>query len=576
MTWEPGATRLRPAYDGFMPTGAQLFAESLVNLGVDRVFTLVGDHLNEVLAEIARAGIAVIDMRHESGVTHAADAYARITRHPAIALVTGGPGHTNALTGIATAFLACSPLIAVSGSRATTLANREAFQDIDQVAMVRPVVKWAAEASAPQQIPFYLERAYAEAASGRQGPVHLTIPIDVFQAQANVSAARPVVPPDAPAADAQRVADAIDLLNKAQRPVVIAGSGTWWSGAAAELQRFIELTHLPLYTITMARGLVRDDHPLCFGYADPALNRAAKTAFAEADLFLVLGKRIDYRLAFGAPRVMSAEANVIQVDIHAQELGLNRKLGVAIHADVRKTLAGLIDAASTKTWRPLPWLSRLAEFRDTWRAKLKADSAHQSSPLHPAAVYSEIVNALPPQTLLAWDGGDFTHWGRAILPALNPGGWLRLGPLGTIGSALPNAIALKLARPDDPVVMITGDGALGFYIAEMDTAVRYNLPIVFIVGNDAGWGLERELQNAQGTLTATGATIACELRATRYDVVLQGFGGGGENVTSLEQVGPAITRGLAARKPYCVNINVRGVRSPFTEWQIEGKQRSHR
>ncbi len=546
-----------------MPTGAQLFASSLVQLGIDRVFTLVGDHLNEVLAELARVGIRVIDMRHESGVTHAADAYARMTRKPAVALVTGGPGHTNALTGIATAYLACSPLIAVSGSRAGTVANRGAFQDIDQVSMARPVVKWAAEANSPSQIAPYLARAYREAGSGRQGPVHITIPIDAFQGQA-AEARLSAETPEPPSPDPAAVQQAIGLLRAAKRPVVVAGSGVWWADAGPELQAFIEQTNLPLYTITMARGVVRDDHPLCFGYADPSLNRAARTALQETDGVLVLGKRIDYRLGLGGPRVLQPAAKVIQVDIHPQELGLNRTLAVAIHADVKKTLSAL--SAIAGNWPRLPWLRRLDQLRQEWRAALRIDG-----PMHPAAIYREILRALPDNAQISWDGGDFIHWGRAIVPALQPGGWLRLGPLGTIGAALPNAIAMKLARPDQPAVMITGDGALGFYIAEMDTAVRYKLPMVIIVGNDAGWGLERELQQAQGI-----PVVACELRRTRYDIVMQGFGGAGENVERMEDVAPAVTRALAYPGPYCININIPGVRSPFTDWQIEGKKTSGR
>src|SRR4051794_34245487 len=316
-----------------MPTGAQLFAQTLVQLGIDRVFTLVGDHLNEALAAMAIAGIEIIDMRHESGVTHAADAHARITRKPAVALVTGGPGHTNALTGIATAYLACSPVIAVSGSRSSAIADRQAFQDIDQIGMTRPVVKWAAEPPSAQQISFYLTRAYREASSGRQGPVHLTIPINTFQAEAKPAATASADKPEACGPERRDVSQAITLLRAARRPVILAGSGVWWSDAGLELQQFIELTRLPLYTITMARGVVSDKHPLCFGYADPALNRAAHKAFQEADLFLVLGKRIDYRLALGGPRLLNANAKVIQVDIHPQELGLNRRLDLPIYAD---------------------------------------------------------------------------------------------------------------------------------------------------------------------------------------------------------------------------------------------------
>src|SRR5262245_52978100 len=242
-----------------MPNGAELFVRSAAQLGLDTIFTLVGDHLNEVLAEAARAGLHIVDMRHESSVTHAADAWARIHRKPALALVTGGPGHTNSLTGIATANLAGSPLIAVSGSRARSLAERQAFQDIDQVGMARPATKWAAEVPDPFQIPFYLRRAYIEANTGRRGAVHLTIPVDVFTSEGSASVSGVESVPE------QRgdVSPVLDLLRAATKPVVIAGSGVWWSRAEAALRAFIERWRVPLYTITMARGTVPDDHPLC-------------------------------------------------------------------------------------------------------------------------------------------------------------------------------------------------------------------------------------------------------------------------------------------------------------------------
>ena len=236
-----------------MPSGAELFVRSIAELGISQIFTLVGDHLNEVLAVAAREGIRILDMRHESGVTHAADAWARMQRKPAVSLVTGGPGHTNSLTGIATANLAASPLIAVSGSRATQLGERGAFQDIDQVGMARPVVKWAAEPPSAAQIPFYLVRAYSEANTGRRGAVHLTIPVDLLTAETTGAPAIPVpAEVSAPRPDSAEIDRAIALLRSAERPVIIAGSGIWWSGAEGELQEFIETASLPLYTITLA------------------------------------------------------------------------------------------------------------------------------------------------------------------------------------------------------------------------------------------------------------------------------------------------------------------------------------
>ena len=244
------------------------------------------------------------------------------------------------------------------------------------------------------------------------------------------------------------------------------------------------------------------------GYADPALNHAVHTAFREADLFLVIGKRIDYRLAMGAARLFPSAARFIQIDIHAEELGLNRRLDLAICGDARAVLDALADAVGPKPWAPLPWLDRVRGLRREWEARL-ADVAgqgatpHEVEPLHPASFFRELRAALPGDVLYSWDGGDFAHWGRAILPAREPGGWLRLGPLGTIGSSLPNGLALQLAHPGRRVAVITGDGALGFYIAEMDSAVRHKLPIVLIVGNDAGWGLERELQSFANPGAAT-------------------------------------------------------------------------
>src|ERR1017187_680892 len=236
-----------------MPNGAELFVATAVELGIDTVFTLVGDHLNEVLAVAARSGMRVVDMRHESGVAHAADAWARIHRRPALSLVTGGPGHTNSLTGLATANLAGSPLIAVSGSRPSTMAHRQAFQDIDQVGMARPVVKWAAEVPEAGEIPRYLRQAYATANAGRRGCVHLTVPVDVFTGEARKAPAAQTPAPPRPVSvlGTGDIARAVEMLRGAERAVVIAGSGVWWSGAEDALRKFVERTSLPLYTLTM-------------------------------------------------------------------------------------------------------------------------------------------------------------------------------------------------------------------------------------------------------------------------------------------------------------------------------------
>jgi acetolactate synthase-1/2/3 large subunit len=551
-----------------MPTGAELFVESLEKLGIQEIFTLVGDHLNEVLSVAWRRGFHILDMRHESGVTHAADAFARVRRRPAVSLVTGGPGHTNSLTGVATASLVGSPLIAVSGAAALAMAGRQVFQVIDQVGMAAPVVKFAAQATQAAQIPYLLGRAWAEATAGRMGPVHLSIPVDVFSAGTEAPLPMPLPQARPECAPAMRdAARALDLLKNAERPIVIAGSGLWWADAGAELEEFLRRTQLPYYSITLARGVIRDDSPYSMGYADPALNKSVQKAFLEADVILVLGKRLDSRLALGGPRLFSPAAKFIQVDIHPQELGNTRRLELGICADLKTSLRALVELLGDTQW-PLreAWWRRLRELDAEWRSEVASLAVDSASPLNPVAFFAELKKHLP-DVLYSWDGGDFVHWGRVVLPALRSGGWLRLGPMATIGAGLPNSVGLQVANPNDRVVMITGDGSLGFYIGELDTLVRHNLPVVLVVGNDAAWGVERELQHA-----TQGTTVACDLRQTRYDLVMQGFGGEGELIERLDQVGPALARAFASGKPYLLNVLIRGLRSPFTEWAISRKK----
>ncbi len=550
-----------------MPTGADLFVSTLKHFGVTHLFTLVGDHLNELLRVADQAGLRLIDVRHESAATHMADGWGRLTRWPGVAVVTGGPGHTNSITGIATAYANCTPMVAVSGMRHSKLAERNAFQDLDQLSLVRGVTKWAGIPPDAGQLPLYLHRAFTEAISGRAGPTHLSVPFDLFSAEVANPPPLPVQPvASRPAPDARDVEGLLKLLAAAERPVVIAGSGVWWSDACGELQSFIERTSLPLYTACLARGAVSDSHPLCFGYGDPSLNRAAQTAFQEADLFLILGKRIDYRLALGGPRLLNPRAKVIQIDIHPQELGFNRRLDVAICADAKATLAQLSGAS-------LParhgWLERLRNLGCEWQQKLEQAAADDSMPLHPARFFRELTPALPEDAILCWDGGDFVHWGRAILPARRPMHWLRLGPLATIGSCLPIGLAAKIVHPAQPAIVITGDGSVGFYLAEFDTAIRHNLPVVVIVGNDGCWGIEREFQ--LGTFGGS-KTVACELRRTRYDLVMKAFGGEGEHIERVDQIRPVLDRALTSGRPYLINVDIRGVRSPFAQYQLDAKK----
>ena len=555
-----------------MPNGAELFIASLKKLGVSHIFTLVGDHLNEILRVAEREGLVIADTRHESAAVHMADGWGRITRQPGVSMVTGAPGHTNSLSGIATAHTTGSPILAMSGMSSSKMRDRYAFQDMEQLAMVQAITKYAAMPAESGQIPFHVHKAFLESLSGRNGASHLSVPVDLLTTKTENHYPLPGGPIEIrkPGPDSNEISRLIDLIDTAERPVVIAGSGTWWSGASSELQTFVEKTSMPLFTVCLARGVVSDDHPLCFGYADPTLSRAAAKAFKEADVVIVLGKKLDYRLRLGGARLFSPEAKFAQVDIHPEELGLNRRLEVGIYSDVKLALQALNDALQDRTAPDRSgWLARVNKTDEAWRQELESIAAAPSDPMHPLHLYMQMRTWVPADATLCWDGGDFVHWGRCSIPARRPMHWLRLGALAGLGACFPIGLTAQILRPNSRAIIISGDGSLGFYAAEMDTAVRLGLPVIIIVGNDGGWGIERELQ--KGTYNDE-HTVACELLRTRYDLVMKGFGGEGEHVDHPGQIQPALDRALKSDKPYLINVNIAGARSPFTQYQLAGKK----
>lgn len=551
-----------------MPSGSELFVRSLKSQGVRTLFTLVGDHLNDVLQVAAREGMRIFDTRHESAAVHMADGWSRMTRMPGVSIVTGAPGHTNSITGIATAAATAVPMLAVSGMSASQARDRNAFQDQDQLKLVQGITKYAAVPAQAAQIPFHVKRAFLEMRNGRPGAAHLSIPVDLFKQSVDAHYPIPEGPielrrPGPASGDCDRV---IDLLRRARRPAVIAGAGAYWSGAGVELREFVEAANIPLFTISLARGLVSDDHPLCFGYADATLNRGAETALRQADLVIVVGKRIDYRLRLGGAQLFHDQAQFVQIDICSEELGLNRDLEVGIAADARTTLAALTEALwDADVPDRADWLAEVQRGCDAYAAEVAALTAKPSNPMHPLHLYRALKDKMPQDAVICWDGGDFVHWGRYVLRARRPGRWMRLGALAGLGVGLPIGLAAKILRPNCPSVVITGDGSVGFYIGEFDTAVRFGLPVVIIVGNDGGWGIERELQ--QG-FYPDAPTVACELRRTRYDLVMKGFGGDGEHVTRPEQLPAAIDRAFRSEAPFVLNVDIAGAGSPFTQYQL--------
>lgn len=562
-------------------TGADRLLRRLRERGVDTAFGLCGDHVNPLFVAAPRHGLRIIDSRHEAAAVHMADGYARAGRRAGVSIVTGGPGHTNSLTGIATASAAGSPVVAISGSYEPAERGRLAFQEMDQVGIVAPLVKGARLLTDPEQIDAAVEAAFADAFSGRPGPAHLSVPLSVLSREAppGTPAASAGSPPPANDARALRpdpaaVRDLAARLRKAERPVLIAGSGAFWSAAEEALRRFAEATRTPCFTIDLARGLLSDEHPLCFGYADPVLNPAAR-AFAEADLVLLLGKRVDFRLGFGGPHVFRPEAVMAQVDIRAEEFGRNRPVQIPILADAREALDALSREARKHgdvPWPERPWVGELRRRRSDWEESWREGEASEESPLHPLRLCREARAHLTEETVIVFDGGDWPQWPRMTLRAHRPGHWVRLGALGSVGAGLPLALGAQATRPDRRVVLFIGDGGMGFHLAEIHTAVRHRLNVVIVVGNDEGWGMEREIQAA---LYGAEAVRGCELGPVRYDELARGLGAHGERVERPGDLRPALERALASGRPALVDVRLRkGSVSPLTAASIAAK-RSH-
>ena len=546
-------------------TGSHIFARALQLEGIDTVFTLAGDHVLPVLDVLSDMGTRLIDTRHEQAAVHMADAWGRITGQPGVAMYTT-PGLANAIPGMSSALYAESPLLSISGCAPLKELGRGAMQEIDQIGMASPTTKGAWMVTDARRIPQMIAQALRVAYSGRRGPVHLTIPMDVQQQEVSDDEVRldgPQVHRDSTAALAgpDQVHEAITLLQAASRPLIIAGSAAAYADSGETLRSFIETTRLPLMTEGSARGLVSDDHPNCFGFFDSGLNRAARL-LREADVVVLLGRKQDITLGYAMPPTIASDARIIQVDPSPVEIGRNRGVAVGIAGDVEAVVAQLTTEAAKFEWRELEWLQQLQaerEAQEEWLDTLAVSEV----PMHATRVHKTLQTFLRADDYLVFDGGDFCHFGRAQYPALSPRSWWYLPPLGMLGSALPTALAAKLAHPDRRVFMLTGDGGFGFNGMEFDTAVRHNLDIVAILGNDAAWGIDRQIQ-----LAVYGKPVATDLLPTRYDQVVSGLGGYGEQVETPDELPSAIKRAIESGRPALLNVTVQRAISPRAEMAI--------
>jgi acetolactate synthase I/II/III large subunit len=523
--------------------GGRIAAEWLKAQGVTHVFALCGEHVLPLLDSCEEIGIRVIGTRHEQAAVLAAEAFARVTGRPGVAVVTAGPGVTNAMTGLAVAQTCGSPVMLLAGRTSTAKRLTGTFQDVDGRAIVQAVTKWTDTAPQAERIPVFLEAAWRRMLSGRPGAVMVELPYDVQSAEAEAEI-RAIERPQPAGASPEAVAKAAQILGHAERPIGVVGTGAFWSGATDALTSFAERTQTPVATLNAARGLLPDGHEACIG----PLSEAG-LALMQADVVLLVGSKLDTSLTFGGPPLFAATPRLVQIDIEPSWVGLNVQPELGIHGDAAVALEQITDA-----WDAKP--------KDGWlqMAKQGGEQMHQTwfdlgkvegSPVPPARVPAAIVEEAGRDAILVSDGGDIHTWAVTTFPAYRPGSLLTThDSLGTIGVGVPYALGAKAAAPDRNVVLCIGDGSFGFGAMELETAARNDLPFVAVIANNGAWG---NIRHAEGTVHG-GETSVTALSQASYEKVAEAFGGHAERVEDAAEVAPAIRRAIDSGKPAVVNV----------------------
>jgi acetolactate synthase-1/2/3 large subunit len=526
-------------------TGSEVLAQALRSQGVDTMFYLMGGPMLETEAACIKLGIRAIDHRHEQAASFAAHAWTRVTRRPGVCMGCSGPGATNLVTGVATAFTDCAPLVAIGGASPRVFQGMEAFQEIDQLAVFKPITKWAERIYDAKRIPDVVATAFRQATSGRPGPVYVDMPGDVLGEKIEEESLR-YAPAWKPAprtlGDPDAVKEAIALLARAERPVVLAGSGVWWSDGAAALQAFVEAAGIPFYTKPISRGLIPEDHALAF------LNARSK-AFTEADVVLAVGTRFDWMIQFGRPPRFGADLKVIHVDVNPSQLGHNREVDVPIAGDARAVLEQLRAEAEGKLNPKLyaSWTGKLRVLDGEKAAEQDKAMSNDNTPIHPLRLCKEVRDFLRRDAILVVDGQEILNFGRQAIPTYVPGHRLNSGAFGTMGVGLPYGVGAKVARPDTQVLVLHGDGSFGINAMDIDTAVRHKVPVVCVISNNGGW-------TADAPWTRPLPKPGRNLGHTRYDRMAQELGAHGEFVEKPHDIRPALERAYASGKPAIVNV----------------------
>ncbi|CAM3846210.1 acetolactate synthase [Nocardioides zeicaulis] len=522
--------------------------------GVETMFTLSGAHvfpMYDGAVQTQKEGqgpqVRLLDVRHEQTAAFAAEATGKLTRVPGLAVLTAGPGVTNGISAIAQAQFAGSPMVVVGGRAPQNRWGTGSLQELDQPPIIAPVAKSARTLMTAADVAPGMHEAFTLARSSHRGPVFVDVPMDEFFAPASGEvhegrAERIEPDPDAIAAVAR-------LLAGARRPVLVLGTDVWADHAEGAALRFVEDLGIPTLTNGMGRGIVPGGHR-------SLVTKARGAALSGADLVVVVGTPLDFRLGygvFGGPdkNPEGAFARVVHVADSPAQVSGHAELAGSVAGDLTTVLDGIQDAVERGD-RP-DWSDWADHLADQVRAATERDAAlltAEADPVHPARIYGELVPRLADDSVVIGDGGDFVSFAGKYVEPQRPGGWLDPGPYGCLGAGLGAAIAARVARPSAQVTLLLGDGAAGFSLMDVDTLVRHDLPVVMVMGNNSAWGLEKgPMQMLYGY-----DVVADLAQRTPYDEVVRALGGAGETVTDPKQIGPALDRAYAAGVPYLVNV----------------------
>ncbi len=533
-------------------SGGHIVARALAEAGVDHLFTLCGGHIQMIYDGCLDNGIRVVDTRHEQTAAHAADGWARVTGRPGVAAVTAGPGVTNAVTAMANAARAGVPMLLLGGQGARQLSqfggqDRGALQELGGVELMRSVSKWSVAVPETRRLAEYVHAALRVAESGVPGPVFLELPLDLLVMgcdETEVVRFGGFRAPRRAAPDPAALDQAAELLAGAVRPVLVVGSQWRWSAHREALAALLAQVPVPVFVNGMARGALPPEHP-CL------LTQVRQEALRDADLVLLCGTPLDFRLRYG--EAVPPSARLVQVDLDAAEIGRNRAVDLGIVGDTGGFLAGLLERLSGRGPAAADWLARL---RQTEQGKIDATRVERetvSAPPSPLFVAARLDRFVDQRTIVVGDGGDFVATAAYVLRPRGVGAWMDPGPLGTLGVGPGYAMAAQLARPDHRVLWVAGDGAFGLHGLELEAMVRQAIPVVCVIGNDAAW---TQIRRGQVAMVGVERAVATGLSAARYDQVAAALGAHGEWVTDGAELDAALERAFAAGRPAVVNVEI--------------------